>query len=46
MFAGKSYEESYITDDGKKRALKLLKEYFTFKTDARLLSLSEYIRLL
>lgn len=46
MAAGKEYDKSYITDDGKKRALRLLKEYFTYKTDARCLSLSEYIRLI
>lgn len=46
MAAGKPYDERYITADGKKRALRLLKEYFTYKTDAKLLSLSEYIRLL
>jgi DNA repair protein RecO (recombination protein O) len=44
--AGKIYDATYITADGKKRALRLLREYLTYKTDARLLSLSEYIRLL
>jgi recombinational DNA repair protein (RecF pathway) len=44
--AGKNYDKSFITDDGKKRALRLLREYFAYKTDARLLSLSEYIRLI
>jgi DNA repair protein RecO (recombination protein O) len=44
--SGKAYDESYITPDGKKRALRLLKEYLAYKTDARLLSLSEYIRLI
>jgi len=43
---GKSYEEDFITDDGEKRALRLLKEYFTYKTDNQLKSLSEYIRLI
>lgn len=35
-----------ITEDGKVRALRLLREYFALKTDARLNGLSEYIRLL
>lgn len=46
MVAGKSYDKNFITDDGKKRALRLLKEYFVYKTDSKCLSLSEYIRLL
>ena len=46
MADGLSYDESGITDDGKKRALRLLKEYLAYKVDARLNSLSEYIRLL
>jgi DNA repair protein RecO (recombination protein O) len=46
MSAGKTYDKSYITPDGKKRALRLLREYLNFKTDAKLLSLGEYIRLL
>ena len=33
-----------VTEDGKKRALRLLREYFTLKTDGRCLSLSEYLR--
>ncbi|MDE6585551.1 MAG: DNA repair protein RecO [Clostridia bacterium] len=44
--AGKSYEEDFITADGEKRALRLLKEYFVYKTDSPLKSLSEYIRLI
>ena len=44
--AGKSFEEEFITADGEKRALRLLKEYFTYKTDNLLKSLSEYIRLI
>ncbi|MDE6504813.1 MAG: DNA repair protein RecO [Clostridia bacterium] len=44
--AGKAFEEDFITDDGEKRALRLLKEYFTYKTDNLLKSLSEYIRLI
>ncbi len=46
LASGRSYDGAYITADGRKRALKLLKEYFAFKTDAKLLSLSEYIRLI
>jgi recombinational DNA repair protein (RecF pathway) len=42
----KSFDETFITPDGKKRALRLLKEYLNFKTDGKLLSLSEYIRLI
>ncbi len=42
----KPYEEDFISDDGEKRALRLLKEYFTYKTDNQLKSLSEYIRLI
>jgi DNA repair protein RecO (recombination protein O) len=44
--AGKSYDQTYITADGHKRALRLLKEYLIHKTDARLSTLSEYIRLM
>lgn len=43
---GKSFEEDFITDDGEKRALRLLREYFAYKTDNQLKSLSEYIRLI
>lgn len=35
-----------ITADGKKRALRLLKEYLAYKTDAKLNSLHEYIKLI
>lgn len=35
-----------VTADGKKRALKLLKEYLIYKADARCLSLSEYIQMI
>lgn len=42
----KSFMEEFITGDGEKRALKLLKEYFSYKTDNQLKSLSEYIRLI
>jgi DNA repair protein RecO (recombination protein O) len=44
--SGKTYDKTFITPDGKKRALRLLREYLTYKTDAKLLSLSEYIRLI
>lgn len=43
---GKSFEEDFITPDGNKRALRLLREYFAYKTDGKLNALSEYIRLL
>ncbi len=43
---GKSYEEEFITPDGKKRALRLIREYFSYKLNASFKSLSEYIRLL
>ncbi len=43
---GKPYEADFITPDGNKRALRLLREYFAYKTDGRLNALSEYIRLL
>ncbi|MDE7083285.1 MAG: DNA repair protein RecO [Clostridia bacterium] len=43
---GKPYEEDFITEDGEKRALRLLREYFAYKTDNQLKSLSEYIRLI
>ena len=44
--SGKSYNKNCLTDDGNKRALRLLREYLTFKTDERFLSFSEYVRLL
>lgn len=34
------------SDEGKKRALKLLKEYLAYKTDAKLNSLQEFIKLI
>jgi len=43
---GKEYNPACVTEDGKKRALRLLKEYLVYKTDSRFLSLSEYIRLI
>lgn len=45
MADGLDYNKAQITADGKKRALRLLKEYLDYKTDAKLNSLSEYIRL-
>jgi DNA repair protein RecO (recombination protein O) len=44
--SGKSYEEDYITADGEKRALRLLREYVSYKLNIAFKSLSEYIRLL
>lgn len=44
--AGKSCEEDFITDDGEKRALRLIREYFSYKTDDSFKSLSEYIRII
>lgn len=35
-----------ITPDGKKRALKLINEYLAYKTDAKCLSLTEFIKFL
>ena len=46
MCAGRTYEPEFITADGRKRALRLLREYFAYKTDSRCTGLSEYIRLL
>ncbi len=43
---GKSYQKNAITDEGKKRALRLLKEYLIFKTESKCAPLSELIRLL
>lgn len=43
---GKSYIQDFITDDGQKRALKLLREYFSYKLNFAFKSLSEYIRLI
>ncbi len=43
---GKSYAEDFITVDGEKRALKLLREYSAYKLNAEFTSLSEYIRLI
>ena len=43
---GKSHVKEMLSKEAKKRALKLLKEYIAYKTDARCASLSEYIRLI
>ena len=43
---GKSFEEDFITADGEKRALRLLREYYAYKLNYSFNSLSEYIRLL
>ena len=43
---GKSFEEDFITADGEKRALRLLREYLSYKLGLSFNSLSEYIRLL
>lgn len=43
---GKSYDPDFITTDGYKRALRLLREYCAYKLGAAFKSLSEYIRLL
>ena len=39
-------DNSFNIKEGQKRALKLLKEYLSYKTDAKCLSLSEYIKLI
>ncbi len=46
MVQGKSYEQDFITPDGEKRALRLIREYFSYKLNASFKSLSEYIRLI
>lgn len=42
----KPCSEACVSEEGKKRALRLLREYLAFKTDCKCSSLSEYIRLL
>lgn len=44
--AADGHPDGEITDDGKKRALKLLREYLAYKTDAKLNSLQEFIKLI
>lgn len=43
---GKSYDAQFITPDGEKRALRLIREYVSFKLNTAFKSLSEYIRLI
>lgn len=43
---GKTFEEEYITPDGEKRALRLIREYLSYKLNLSFKSLSEYIRLI
>lgn len=43
---GLPYQRDFITPDGAKRALRLLREYFVYKTDCRFKALEEYIRML
>lgn len=42
----KPYEQDFITADGEKRALRLIREYFSYKLNVAFKSLSEYIRLI
>ena len=44
--AGRPYNAAAISPDARRRALRLLREYLSFKTDAKCQSLTEYIRLL
>ncbi len=46
MCSGKSYQPQFISSDGEKRALRLLREYLVYKTDSKCSGLGEYIRLL
>lgn len=46
MAEGKPYQREFITPDGYKRALRLIREYFSFKLGIAFKSLSEYIRML
>ena len=43
---GKTYENDFITADGEKRALRLLREYVSYKLNTAFKRLSEYIRLI
>ena len=43
---GKTYENDFITADGEKRALRLLREYVSYKLNTAFKGLSEYIRLI
>lgn len=42
---GLPHNISAVTDEGKKRALRLLREYLAYKADTKSASLSEYIRM-
>ncbi len=46
MAEGKSYERDFITPDGYKRALRLIREYLSYKLGIAFKSLAEYIRIL
>ncbi len=43
---GKTFEDDFISADGEKRALRLLREYVSYKLNIAFKSLSEYIRLI
>ena len=43
---GKSYDPSLINEDGERRALKLINEYFLYKLNIHLKSLTEYINII
>lgn len=43
---GKTYDPDFITPDGYKRALRLIKEYAVYKLGSSFRSLSEYIRMI
>ena len=42
----KSYDADFITADGEKRALRLIREYLSYKLNIAFKSLSEYVRLI
>lgn len=44
--SGKSHKQDFITSDGEKRALRLMREYFLYKTDSRFPALTEYIKMI
>lgn len=43
---GKSYDEDFITADGEKRALKLIREYAVYKLGSEFPCLTEYIKII
>ncbi len=43
--SGKPYLPEFITPDGRKRALRLIREYFSYKLGCQFKSLSEYVRM-